>query len=369
MRMTKIFKKLVAFLLVMVCITNVQCVNANAVEKKEDRLSAYVENILPQYLSANGLLADEYKVSEPIALYNWETGESEKTFFLVFEGDNVVGQMVVQCYEGEYYSSFNTSYLDVLTNVYREKTPVAFGSYNECFVMRTATEKVLLSVANKDNPLKGLLDNVQKGISNLNDLQPITRNETIKVSPAVSQQRTIVYNKQLNVEWVGNIEVDGRGLCWAACVAAKVNYQKGTDLSARDVYNRLICIYDGTPAGNNLWIERAYWLYEMDATILNNSVGAGVCLMQLISEKPIHIGIGGSNESGEDVSHSVLISGVNYTDVSGAAGIYTLMDPNVPSPVTLGVSPSVIQNGSGFYYVRSYGSEEYTFTEWNKTRY
>lgn len=144
MRRIKMFKKLVAFLLVMVLVTNVQCISAYATDKKEDRLISYVESILPQYLSVNELRADEYKVSEPITLYNWETGESEKTFFLVFEGDNVVGQMVVQCYEGEYYSSFNTSCLDVLTKVYREKTPVAFGSYNGCFVMRTETENVLL---------------------------------------------------------------------------------------------------------------------------------------------------------------------------------------------------------------------------------
>jgi len=69
----KMFKKLVAFLLVMVFVTNIQCANANASEKKDDGLTAYVESILPQYLKVNELYADEYKVSEPIALYNWAT--------------------------------------------------------------------------------------------------------------------------------------------------------------------------------------------------------------------------------------------------------------------------------------------------------
>ena len=45
------------------------------------------------------------------------------------------------------------------------------------------------------------------------------------------------------------------------------------------------------------------------------------------------------------------------------------MDPGISSDVTLGVSPSVIQNGSGFNYVNTYGEKEYKFTNWNKTRY
>lgn len=359
MRKINVLKKLIAFLLVMVCITNVQCVNVNAVEKKEDRLGAYVENILPQYLSANGLLADEYKVSKPIALYNWETGESEKTFFLVFEGDNVVGQMVVQCYEGEYYSSFNTSYVDVLTRVYREKTPVAFGSYNECFVMRTATENVLLSVTNKVAPLKGLSDNAQVRTSHLNCLDTITVNSSREICPAAAPRATVFY-KELGVNPVANATINCKGACWAACIASKVNYHNGTNLSAIDVNNRLICVYNGTPIGSDLWVERAYPLYNVNITRVDGTISGGVCFTQLNNEKPIHIHVYDGA-----VGHAILIIGVNFTYENNEGGVYRIMDPNLPEITSVAVSPSVIQNGSGFIYATG----SYTYTNWVRTWY
>ena len=364
MRRVKMFKKLVAFLLVMVFVTNIQCANANASEKKEDGLIAYVESMLPQYLLVNELFAGEYKVSEPITLYDWETGESEKTLFLVFEGNQVVGRLVVQCYEGEYCSSFTKSNSDVLTKVYREKTPVAFGSYNECFVMRTETENVLLSNSSKENPLRGLSDSTQRRASKLNCLQSIKLDDSMKVKSAV-MPRTTVYNKKLGVKRVENTSVNGKGLCWATCVASKVRYQTGTVLSALDVYHRLICIYDGTPIGIELWVDRAYPLYNVNVTRVSNCISAGACFTQLNNRKPIHMSI--KREGG---SHDVLLAGVYYTDVSNAGGLYTIMDSNYGDTeddlVTVGVSPSVIRNGSGFTYVADYG---YTYTEWYRTWY
>ena len=99
----------------------------------------------------------------------------------------------------------------------------------------------------------------------------------------------------------------------------------------------------------------------VNITTVNNSVGASTCYSQLSSGKPLHISI--TRTGG---SHSVLIAGVYYLDISNTGGIYTLMDPNVSSLVSLAVQPSVIQNGSGFNYVTGYG---YTYTNWEITRY
>lgn len=239
MRRINVLKKLIAFLLVMVFVTNIQCANANASDKKEDGLVAYVESMLPQYLLVNEMFAGEYMVSEAMDLYDWETGESEKILFLVFEGNQVVARLVVQCYEGEYCSSFTKSNSNVLTKVYQEKTPVAFGFYNECFVMRTETENVLLSNSSKENPLRGLSDSTQRRASKLNCLKSIKIDDLMEVH-AVVIPRTTVYNKQLDVKRVANTTVNGAGLCWAACVASKVNYQKEIDLCAMDVYNVLV---------------------------------------------------------------------------------------------------------------------------------
>ena len=102
----------------------------------------------------------------------------------------------------------------------------------------------------------------------------------------------------------------------------------------------------------------------------DDTVTASTCLEQLNNHKPLHIAI--TADDG-DVWHGVLIAGVYYTDVSNAGGLYTIMDPNCGDDdgvdddlVTVGVSSSVIRNGSGFNYVTDYG---YTFDTWVRTRY
>lgn len=143
-------------------------------------------------------------------------------------------------------------------------------------------------------------------------------------------------------------------------MASKVNYQKGYNLSALDVYNLLDSSFIGTPEGTIFWISRAYPLYNVGVSVISDSVGASLCYNLLSSGKPLHIHLEGTK-----IDHAVLIAGVYFLDTSGTGGIYTLMDPNVPSLVSIAVQPSVIQNGSGFNYV-TYGS---TYTNWYETIY
>ena len=80
----------------------------------------------------------------------------------------------------------------------------------------------------------------------------VTDNST-EINPAIAPCTT-VYDKQLGVNIVSNDSVSGVGICWASCVASKVNYQKRKNLYAIDVYNKVDSIYSGTPVGDNTWI-------------------------------------------------------------------------------------------------------------------
>lgn len=93
-------------------------------------------------------------------------------------------------YAGEYYSSFTTSNADVLTKVYRQKTPVAFGFYNGCFVMRTEAENIVLSIPDKDDPLKGLPNKVQETATTSNCLKKIALDDSVEVNIAVTPRVT-----------------------------------------------------------------------------------------------------------------------------------------------------------------------------------
>ena len=106
-------------------------------------------------------------------------------------------------------------------------------------------------------------------------------------------------------------------------------------------------------------------LYGIDINIINGGLTASTCLALLNDNTPIHMSINGSSGN-----HAVLLTGVYYTDVSTAGGVYTIMDPNLDELTTVGVSPSVLQNGSGFVYTRTYADNNiYTFTDWYRSRY
>lgn len=124
--------------------------------------------------------------------------------------------------------------------------------------------------------------------------------------------------------------------------------------------NRLICVYNGTPIGSDLWVERAYPLYNVNITRVDGTISGGVCFTQLNNEKPIHIHVYDGA-----VGHAILIIGVNFTYENNEGGVYRIMDPNLPEITSVAVSPSVIQNGSGFIYATG----SYTYTNWVRTWY
>lgn len=81
MNSKRIFKNLVCLLLAALLVINIPY--ASAVGESKNKVTMYAESILPQYLSVNGLFSHEYKISEPIILYNWDNGQNDKILFLV----------------------------------------------------------------------------------------------------------------------------------------------------------------------------------------------------------------------------------------------------------------------------------------------
>lgn len=352
----KRIKALTCLLLTMILAFNALCLSVGASEEAKSEVTLYAENVLSSYLNANGLFSSDYKLSKPIALQDWNGGQNNRILFLVFDNNRVVGNIFADKYEGQWYSSFNTANLEILNEVFINNTPVAFGLYNECFVMRTESEDILLSLSNEYDPLAGLSDN-----ASTEDLTTISIDYSTHATTAI-MPLTMSYNKQLAVTRVANANI-GNGICWAACIASKVNYQKKSYLSAENVYYDIAgrySEYNGAPGGGNECIVRGYNIYGVSVTETSR-MGANEIYNILSSGKPLDIII---DKTGG--AHSVLITGISYLDTSGTGGTLTLMDPNVASLVTINVQPSVIHNGgSGFVYASNSG----TYTSWRDTRY
>jgi hypothetical protein len=145
---------------------------------------------------------------------------------------------------------------------------------------------------------------------------------------------------------------NGAGLCWAACVAAKSNYQIGTSLSAIRVLND--CINNttqgeiaayGRPSGSVHWIDRAFSFEGLSTTNMAGGLTISQITAQLASNKPIFMYL-----TNGQVSHTILAIGV-YAD--GSTNVYYVMDPNQGSIVSINVSQSALSNPSNFSYITS----------------
>lgn len=72
---------------------------------------------------------------------------------------------------------------------------------------------------------------------------------------------TSIYGR-LDVPVVGNMSVDGVGICWAAVVSSIAAYRTdAVALSALNLYNILDDKYLGSPTGNVTWVKRAFNYY------------------------------------------------------------------------------------------------------------
>ena len=171
----------------------------------------------------------------------------------------------------------------------------------------------------------------------------------------------------LDVTRVANTSIGGAGQCWAACLAAKINHQKGTNLKASDVYYTCWDTVDrdekNVPCGVDSWYRVGATQYGITLTILSGPASKTTIASVLSQEKPIIIGVTDETSSkSATYAHALLLCGIDED-----ADYYELifMDPNVSSKVYLDLPHSVLTNRYSFYYATT----SYTYTCWSKTRY
>jgi len=356
--MKRSFKRFAGLFLALALLVSAMNVAAGAEGESKSSKSAlvtYAESVLPGYLRANGLNSSEYQLSKSIISYDWDKGGNDQSLFFIFDRQSIVAQFEVYSYENEYHSTFMAGNFDEIQEVFDNNTPVAFGNFNECFIMRTKSKDVILSVNYKTDPLAGLAP------TNTGILKPIAVDNSVTVYPAAAT-RMYLY-KKLSVKYVGNDNApNGSGLCWAACVASSVNFRKGTSLTALNVYNTTKAKYDlDIILSIDSVVQKAYSLYGVNTTYSGN-LTAGEIYNILCGNKPLQINLQSSTTG---FGHAVLICGVDCETSGG--GYYTLMDPNWPNLVSVYVTPGVITNGNNFVYTPTYTNIVYN--TWVETRY
>jgi len=308
--------------------------------------TAYIDSILKEYLLLEKHTpSDDYYISNSyqINYFNSNTVDNATEIYFVFKDNDVIGMLNVGYNNNEYTSKYSRISNDVVSTLFAEKTPFALGYVSDDLYVYY------------NNQLVPLLNNATTDIDM--SVKSISTKSVIKErNYSFTQIRSsALFNKVLNVTHVDNAlnPYTGDGLCWAACVAMKANYQNNysSPLIAVGVLQLLRSKYEsryGMPVGTMVWVQRAYDYFNINSNGSMSGLTASQVSSIINNNKPIQIHLQGNLVSnGTSVSHAVLIIGCT---IFSDHAIYIIDDPNLPERQYQSVSSTAMTNPNAFLY-------------------
>lgn len=298
---------------------------------------SYVVERVSNFLAKTGYLAvDSIMLSNPIVLNHSEFENSQNMYF-VFDGDKIIGQILVSKIDEEFYSTFSYTTYNEIQHAYEQKIPVALFSVDKCLVAEVGG--IIHVLKNAENSDTSSLIQQRYSLSEML-IEKVTPVEL----PAMSRS---IYHF-LKVAHVNNeSSPQGIGLCWAACVASKIMYQTSYyNLTASSVFNKCWESVNNDPnkipEGRDEWYSTAASLYGSSVTI-GTALSSKTTTSNILSNgKPIILHI-----EGKDATHAVILCGV---DEDASYMEFILMDPNEAGYVYLSLPNNIFNSPSQFYY-------------------
>lgn len=368
--MNKFFiKKVVGCILTAaVTLTSIACPPAYAENNDYDNeilqfgsLEEYIDYSIPRHLYAQSILIDgTLSYSNPVALYNFSDNSIIGSEIFIFDDDRIIGKTEVYNGESGYISMFDTYIPDDLLSAYCDGQQIAMGYFEEDLLMYTVSDGFV--------HIDGLesCDLAKSALPVPQELSAIT------IWGITSPDFAIPYSISrisLDVKHVHNsTKEDKYGQCWAACLAMKLNYQKGLNLDADTV--TAVCKSDvslqekgGSVGANPVSpdITAMYNYYGYAVTTVNDAISHGDVYYALADGKPLVISI--HNTDTDDYGHAMVIKGII---LDGSSSTYMLDDPNKwNTTVTWQLNGNPTQKDPNI----SYDDSGYTYNHWRRTYY
>lgn len=315
----------------------------------ESAMDAYVQSVLPHYLSLeNDNVYGEIAVSQGYVVHG-HNDSNARTYFVTDDGD-YIANLFVTYINGQYSSNFGFDDNADVEAALSGGAPMALVAESEMLILQTAAGNALLTVGNSDALLN-------RSISAYPRVAPVLQETAIENADVAAAKhvttRDVDFSVGLNVPYVANDSVNGKGICWAACVAMICQYRMGVSYTAKNIYNALVNLYGGTPAGENIWYTRAYSHCGMTATHVSSAMDATAAYVQMDTyDKPIIVRMINGN-----VKHAIVL---RYISKSGTSLTYGFRDPNYNS-LRYGTGTT----GGSFYY----NGGSLTYTTWYASVY
>lgn len=353
-------KKRIASMLLAIMLTMTMVIPTYAVSSLPSDELDYAVNRVERFLEKENYDAvADLSLSNPIPLHNLDSnGEKIGNVYFAFDGTKNIASLLVSSHEDQYDSSFYMSNYEAVNQALLNEENIVLGSINDCFLLFSNGNMHIL-----ENP--NHYDTVDTDNSMLIEGTRISQIVELSILP---KGKSVYYN--LSVPFVDNDSspLSGYGLCWAACLASKINYQQGKSLTAMDIWRacwKTVAYDDATdPMGTDEWVKTAGSLYNINIQVKSGQMNTSQITQRLRLENPAIAVIYGKNNKNESVSHAILLNSfdedADYYEVS-------FMDPNVGnSYVYISFSHSNLDSGKGFSYNTTWGSK---YTSWGKSWY
>lgn len=301
---------------------------------EDNQIDSYALSVIPSYIYANGLANENNYLSDGFAVYDLDEGVTEHYIYFLLSGTDAIARLDV--YGGEeQYSCFSLI----------ENANICVGDELQIYLndgglfCRTENEDIFFAGENS------------VGCEDVNleiDGQELTAKYPLELSGTSRSVRA--YN--IPLQYVGNAATSsGAGLCWAACIASRANYEKGFQLTASNVYSAACASSapgkpSGVPCGTVEWIQYTYSIMGISTTYAAGGKTKEQVVSIVSNQDPIYCGV--YRKDGTDyIGHGVLLKGYYIDD---SVCVYFFMDPNCTSDVTIIVDSDAQLNPADFVY-------------------
>lgn len=340
---------------------------AYAFGEETNSLQEYADNMLVEYLKDSDYASlENISLSSPFDYYNFQTGDICGTVYIVYHNEDVVGMLCIGDDSGEYSSSYLEGNIPYIQKAYDTDKNVAFGCYEQKVVCFDGVSFVDIQTDNA-------VDDYEMSMSiKTKKLSPYFKDFSDYIDPVAPC--SVVYSAEIDIDPVSNEIVNDKGICWAASVAAKYNYEneyyKTEDdngvisydsgyVTARNVYDLVKLNTGEIPIGTSKYTCAALQLFGLTNSYKASALSATTIYGELYQDNAVIVSIANSDYSS---GHSVIIAGVEYTVGSGTPTVkYKLCDSNFSElKMTIKCNESPYDKSIN-YYDAAYG---YTFINW-----
>lgn len=283
-------------------------------------LEEYIEYNLPRHLYSHSFVVNgTLSYSRPVALYNFDNNSIIGSEVFIFEDNKLIGKTEIYETENGYVSTFDTFITDALFSAYQSGEEIAMGYINDNLFMYNDSDGYVYIDGFKRYDLP--LETPQK----LNMIS-IWDN----VSPDFAVPYATLASIKLNVQHVHNSNRYNKGgECSFACIAMKLNYQRGYNLDADTVYKTaddlgLLVWEFGSDLTFIYTIDepKVYSYYGCNVTGTDKRMTHNEIYQILKEDKPVAISMNKNNQEG---GHEIIIKGITLETTQST---YLVDDPN-----------------------------------------